>query len=193
MPRILVFAGSTRHGSLNRKLAAAAVAALQAQGAKVSHIDLIDFPMPIYNGDLEAAEGLPPSARALRAVFKQHDALVIASPENNASVSALLRNALDWASRPDGAEDGLAPYRNKIALLLAASPGALGGMRGLRHLRDTLEGLGVLVLPQTLAVGHAETAFDADGRLDEARATTLLRLTGQLLRITGALATRDGA
>lgn len=187
MTRILVFAGSSRKDSLNRKLAAAAADALQALGGEVTLIELADFPMPIYNGDQEAADGLPPAARELKTLFKEHTALVIASPENNASVSALLRNTLDWVSRPDGNEDGLAPYRNKIALLLAASPGALGGLRGLKHLRDTLEGLGVLVLPQTLAVSHADKAFDADGKLDEQRASALVGLAGKLLRIATAL------
>jgi len=112
---------------------------------------------------------------------------VIASPENNSSMSSLLKNTLDWISRADGDESGLVPYRDKIALLLAASPGALGGMRGLKHLRDSLEGLGVLVLPQTLAVSHADQAFDADGQLDEARSKTLRTLAGKLLIVSGAL------
>lgn len=187
MPRILVFAGSSRRESLNRKLAKAAVGALQALGSEVTHIELADYPMPIYNGDLEATEGLPPAARELKTLFKAHQALVIASPENNSSVSSLLKNTLDWISRPDGDESGLVPYRDKTALLLAASPGALGGMRGLRHLRNSLEGLGVLVLPQTLAVSHADHAFDAAGQLDEARSKTLRELAGRLQRVVGAL------
>lgn len=187
MPRILVFAGSSRQASLNRKLAKAAAQALTALGGDVTLIELADYPMPIYNGDLEAAEGIPPAARKLKALFKEHQALVIASPENNSSMSSLLKNTLDWISRADGDESGLAPYRDKIALLLAASPGALGGMRGLKHLRDALEGLGVLVLPQTLAVSQADQAFDANGQLDEARNKPLHDLAGKLLVVSGAL------
>lgn len=187
MPRILVFSGSSRRESLNRKLAKVAAQALTDLGGDVTLIELADYPLPIYNGDLEAAEGIPPAARKLKALFKENHALVIASPENNSSMSSLLKNTLDWISRADGDESGLVPYRDKIALLLAASPGALGGMRGLKHLRDSLEGLGVLVLPQTLAVSHADQAFDADEQLDEARSKTLRNLAGKLLIVSGAL------
>lgn len=187
MTRVLILPGSARTGSLNTRLAHCAAASVQRAGGSATVVNLRDLALPIYDGDLEAAEGLPAGARALKAQFKAHDALLLCSPENNSSVSALLKNAIDWVSRADGGEAGLVPYQGKVALLTAASPGALGGMRGLRHLRDTLEGLGVLVLPQTLAVSGADKAFDAEGRLDEKRQATLDGLAARLVDVASRL------
>jgi NAD(P)H-dependent FMN reductase len=135
----------------------------------VTLIDLDDYPMPVYHGDLEAAEGLPEHARRLRALFLEHDGLLIASPENNSSVSALLKNAIDWLSRSigdgKGVNSGLAPYRGKVAALIAASPSPFGGTRQLPHLRQILASLGVTVVPSQLALQHADHAFGPDGAL----------------------------
>src|SRR4051812_41089656 len=146
--RILAFAGSARRDSLNKKLAAVAAQAATAAGGEVTLIDLDDYPMPVYHGDLEAREGLPDNGRKLKKLFIEHQALLIASPENNASMSSLLKNTIDWVSRAADGQNGLVPYQNKVALLLAASPGALGGLRGLLHLRQTLNALSVLVLSE---------------------------------------------
>jgi NAD(P)H-dependent FMN reductase len=167
--RILVFAGSARAGSLNKKLARAAASAVRAAGAEATLIDLADYPMPLYDGDLEAREGVPAGARKLKDLFIAHQGLLIASPENNASVSALLKNTLDWISRQDGSESGLVPYHGKVAALAGASPGALGGLRGLTHLRAILQTLTVLVLSEQVALGRAHEAFNEDGSLKDAK------------------------
>jgi chromate reductase len=167
--RIIVVAGSARAESLNKKLARVAFEAVQAAGAEATLVDLADYPMPLYDGDLEARDGLPGNARKLKDLFLAHQGLLILSPENNASVSALLKNTLDWISRQDGSESGLAPYRGKIAAIAAASPGALGGLRGLTHLRSILQALNVLVLSEQFALGRAHEAFNGDGSLKDAK------------------------
>jgi NAD(P)H-dependent FMN reductase len=188
-PKILAFAGSARAGSLNKQLIRGAARAAQEAGGEVTLIDLDEYPMPVYHGDLEAREGVPPNARRLRELFVAHQALLIASPENNASVSSLLKNTLDWLSRPDGGQNGLVPYRNKVAGLLAASPGALGGLRGLVHLRQILMTLNVLVLSEQFALSRAHEAFDADGVLKDARQQTVVAgVARRLVEVTARLA-----
>lgn len=162
MPKILAFSGSIRHDSWNRKLIQAAVDATRAAGGEVSLIDLADYPLPLYNGDLEDKEGVPDNALRLKALFKAHDALLISSPEYNSSIPPLLKNTLDWVSREWQGESGLVPYQNKVAAIISASPGALGGMRMLPHLRQILNTLGVLVLPGQFALPHVDQAFDAE-------------------------------
>ncbi len=162
MPKILAFSGSIRRDSWNRKLIQAAVDAARAAGGEVTLIDLADYPLPIYNGDLEDKEGLPNNALRLKALFKEHDALLISSPEYNSSVPPLLKNTIDWVTREWQGESGLVPYQNKVAAIMSASPGSLGGMRMLPHLRQILNTLGVLVLPGQFALAHADTAFDAE-------------------------------
>ena len=187
MARVLIIPGSARKGSLNTMLARAAVESVERAGGDPTLVNLRDLAMPIYDGDLEAEQGLPEGAKQLKTLFKSHDALLFCSPENNASVSALMKNAIDWVSRQDGKESGLVPFQDKVALLTAASPGALGGMRGLRHLRNTLEGLQVLVLPQTLAIPAADKAFGLDGRLEPKRQETLDGLAARLVRVADRL------
>lgn len=165
MNKVLVFAGSTRMDSFNRKLALQAVAGLRAAGADATFADLRDYPMPLYDGDVEAAQGLPPIARAFKELVKAHDSIVIASPEYNGSFSALVKNVIDWISRPEGNEAHLVAFRGKKAALLATSPGPSGGQRGLRHLRELLEMIGVAVIPEQLTIPKAFDAFDAAGRL----------------------------
>ena len=162
MPKILAFSGSLRRDSWNRKLIRAAVDATRAAGGDVTLIDLADYPLPLMDEDLEAREGLPANAQRLKALFKAHDALLIASPEYNSSIPPLLKNTLDWVSREWQGESGLVPYQNKVAAILAASPGTFGGMRMLPHLRQILNTLGVLVLPGQFSLAHADTAFDAE-------------------------------
>ena len=169
MARVLVFAGSARRESLNKKLARVGADALRAAGADATFLDLDDHPIPVYHGDLEAREGMPENARKLREIFMAHDALLIASPENNTSVSSLLKNVLDWLSRGvgdgRGANSGLAPYRGKVAGIMTATPGGYGGVRGLPHLRQILSALGVIVLPTQVQLAHADRAFDEAGKL----------------------------
>ena len=177
--RILVFAGSARRDSLNKKLARAAAQYAREAGAEATFVDLDDYPIPLYHGDLEAASGMPENARKLRGIFLAHDALIIASPENNSSMSSLLKNTIDWLSRDveDGKGDssGLAPWRGKVAGLMAASPGGFGGIRALPHLRQILAALGVTVLGTQVAVPRAHEAFAADGSLADERVAKSLR------------------
>jgi chromate reductase, NAD(P)H dehydrogenase (quinone) len=164
-PRVLVFAGSIRSGSLNRKLARAAAAALERQGLPVTLADLRDYPMPIYDGDLEASAGLPQPAKAFKELLRSHDALAMASPEYNGSFPALLKNAIDWATRAEPGEPRLAAFQGKKVILMSASPSQYGGQRGLRHLRQLLEMIHLEVLPAQLTVGNATAAFDAEGKV----------------------------
>jgi NAD(P)H-dependent FMN reductase len=192
-PNILAFAASTRSQSFNKKLVRIAADGARAAGAQVDVVDLRDFPMPIYDGDLEAAQGLPEKALELRRLLVAHQGFLIASPEYNGSLPALLKNAIDWTSRPVDGEDGLLPYRNKVAVLMSTSPGGFGGLRGLAHVRTILANIGVIVLPDQLAVGKAQEVFAADGSIpnDKQRhavedlgrtlATTLSRLHGKPL------------
>ena len=181
---VLVFAGSARRESLNKKLARLGAAAVDAAGGRATFVDLDDYPMPVYHGDLEARDGAPDPAHALSALVRAHDALLIASPENNASVSSLLKNTIDWLSRlPDNG--GLA---GKTAALMAASPGAFGGVRGLYHLRAILNTLGCEVIASQFLLPRAQQAFTPDGALaDSKQQAALAAVIGRLL---GAAAPR---
>ena len=184
--KILVFAGSTRADSYNRKLAQAAAAALRTSGVDVSYADLKDYPMPLYEGDVEAAQGLPERAKAFKRLLLTHDAFVIASPEYNGSFPALLKNVIDWTSRPEPGEKPLTAFRGKTAALLSASPGQGGGQRGLRHLRELLEMIGVGVIPAQLAIPRAFEAFDAEGALVRAEdRNALARMASDLVLAAG--------
>jgi NAD(P)H-dependent FMN reductase len=166
-PRILAFAGSTRIDSYNKKLVKIAASGAQAAGAEVTYIDLRDLPLPLYDEDLEAQEGLPANARTFKELMISHQGLLIASPEYNSSLTAVLKNAIDWASRPAPNEAPLAAFAGKVATIMSASPGALGGLRGLVHLRSILGNIKVLVLPDQVAVPKAYEAFNVDGTLKD--------------------------
>lgn len=187
--RILVIAGSTRTEAYSKKLAHAAVRSVEQAGASATFVDLRDYPMPLYDGDLEAAGGLPEQAIRLRDLMQRHDALLIATPEYNSSIPAVLKNALDWLSRPHAAEPGVSPYRNKVAGLLSSSPGPMGGLRGLVHLRQILQNVGCLVITEQFALGSAGSAFAADGSLAEARqAEGVAAVVRRLVELTARLA-----
>ncbi len=182
-PKILAFAGSTREASFNKKLVRVAADGARDAGAEVTVIDLRDFPMPLYDGDLEAKEGLPEPVQRLKALFLEHQGLLIASPEYNGGMSAVLKNTIDWVSRAAEGESGLAAYKDKVAGLMSASPGRLGGLRGLAHVRQILCNIGVLVLPQQHALGGAGEAFDDEGELkDSAQQATVTGIGGRLAR-----------
>jgi NAD(P)H-dependent FMN reductase len=188
-PAILVMPGSARRDALSRRVARAARAALQAAGARATLVDLADFEMPLYHADLEAAAGLPEAARRLQELIAGHDGLLIASPEYNGSMTPLLLNALSWCSRKDPQRvdrSGLAVFADKPAALVGSSPGALGGLRALIHLRDLLGYLGMIVIPQQLAIGRAGEAFGADERLiDERQRTAFEGVAQALVRAAG--------
>ncbi len=188
--KVLCFAGANRAASYNKQLARAAHAAVVATGAEATLLDLRDFPLPLYDGDLEAAEGVPENALHLKTLFKAHQALLIAAPEYNSSITPLLKNTLDWISREHQGESGRVPYAGKVAALVAASTGALGGLRGLFHVRQILTTLGMLVLPEQLALSKAHEAFDAAGRLQDARQqSTLENIAQKLIGVTAKLGT----
>lgn len=167
-PRILAFAGSTRSGSFNKKLIRFAADAARDAGAEVTLLDLRDLPLPLFDGDLEDERGLPENAKKLKTLLRAHDGLLISSPEYNSSITGVLKNAIDWASRAEADDEPpLVCFRGKVAALLSASPGALGGLRGLVHLRAILGNIGVIVLPDQVAVSAAHEAFDESGKLKD--------------------------
>ena len=164
-PRILAFAGSARADSYNKRLVKVAADGARAVGAEATLIDLRDYRLPLFDEDLEAAEGLPDKARELKEIMLRHDGLLIAAPEYNSSITPLLKNTIDWISRPGDGEKALTAYEGKVAAIMSASPGRLGGLRGLSHLRSILSNIGVLVIPDQVAVSEAHKAFGPDGNI----------------------------
>jgi len=163
--RILAFSGSARRDSLNKKWLAVVVQATREAGGEVTLVDLNDFPLPLYNGDLEDSAGLPAHAVKLIELITQHDALLVASPEYNSMFTPLLKNTIDWCTRGD--EN---PFEGKIAAVISASPGAFGGIRSLQLAQQLLLKLGCYVVPRQTTLSQADKAFDANGQLTDARA-----------------------
>ncbi len=172
--KLLAFAGSTRAGSLNQALLDLAVGEARARGAQVTSIRLKDFALPLYDGDLEQSD-FPPAARELKALFQANQGFLIASPEYNGSVSGVLKNAIDWASRPTDGESmvALSAFRGKVAGLMAASMGPFGGLRGITTMRQILQTIQTLVATEQVLVPMAHTAF-ADGALKDPLPAQLL-------------------
>ena len=166
--QILIFAGSTRQDSYNRKLAKVAASIARQQGAEPSLLELSDYDIPLYNADLEA-QGTPADVIRLKQAMHSHAAWIVCSPEYNGSYPALLKNAIDWASSPVKGDaqwsDGVLPFRNKVVGMASASPGGLGGLRAQSHLAALLLNLECWVAPRSHAVSHAAEAFDAQGHL----------------------------
>jgi NAD(P)H-dependent FMN reductase len=185
-PRILAFAGALRTQSWNKKLIRIGVNVARDAGAEVDLIDLRDYPMPFYDGDIEASDGLPPKARELKALMLAHDAFLLSCPEYNSSISGVLKNTIDWISRPRPNEPSA--FKGKIAGLLAASPGNLGGVRGLFTVRQVLTTLGVLVVPTQFALSQAANAFAEDGTLrDEQHRDAVKAVVAELVSVISAL------
>ncbi len=166
-PRILAFAGSTRIESYNKKLVQIAAGGARSAGIEVTYLDLRNIPLPLFDEDLEAKDGLPSNVLKLKELMNGHQGLLIASPEYNSSVTPVLKNAIDWASRPAPGEAPLACFADKVAVLMSTSPGGLGGLRGLVTLRSILGNIKVTVLPDQIAIPHAQTAFNAHGKLED--------------------------
>lgn len=165
-PKLLFLSGSCREESVNKKLAKNAAEIARDMNAKVTEIDLSDYDMPLYNGDLEDKDGLPENAIKLKQLFVEHDGFFIASPEYNSSFSPLLKNTLDWISRThEEKEPILAAYNGKVAAISAASPGGFGGLRGLVPLRMMLSNINVTVIPEQVAIAKAHEAFDENDKL----------------------------
>jgi chromate reductase, NAD(P)H dehydrogenase (quinone) len=168
-PEVLVFAGSLRTGSHNEKLAVLAARALRDAGGSVTKISLADYPLPIYDADLERNQGLPESAIRLKEQFLAHAGVFLIAPEYNAGVTPLMKNALDWVSRRHLEDEAaLAAFRNRAFAIGSASPGGFGGLRGLLMLRQILAvGTGAMVIPEQVTVSGAGDAFDEAGNLTE--------------------------
>ena len=189
--RLLFFAGSVREGSFNKKLARLGQHIAEANGIEAVFVDLRDYPMPIYDGDLEANEGPPVKAREFKALLGEYQGVFIASPEYNSSITPLLKNTLDWVSRvKEKGETGLEVFKTRVFAISGASPGYYGTMRSLLTLRQILAvGIGALVIPQQLALPRAMDAFEADGSLKDKSQQEMLKSVVEAL----AVATRKFA
>ena len=170
-PKILFFAGSARTGSVNKKLAKFGAKLSEQQGFISKFIDLKDYPLPLYDSDLENAEGVPENAEKLKNIIEDHQGIFIACPEYNSSITPLLKNTLDWISRtkaPDGSP--ATPFKNKAVALGASSPGGLGGMRVLLGIRPIIaNGYNALIIPEQISVGNAYNVFDDEGNITDDR------------------------
>lgn len=191
VPKILAFAGSTRVDSFNKKLVKLALTGAQAAGAEVTFLDLRDLPMPLYDGDLEVKEGIPANAQKFKALLLAHQGLLISAAEYNSSITGVLKNAIDWASRANPGEAPLACFTGKTAALMSASPGALGGLRGLVHVRAILGNIGVLVLPEQVALPRAHEAFNPDGTLKDSKQQASIEKLGRDLAVMLTKLKRD--
>lgn len=183
MVKILAFSGSARKDSFNSKLVKIAADGAKQAGADITLVNLADYPMPIFNQDFEAESGMPDKAREFKSLFIENDGFLIASPEYNSAFSPLLKNVIDWASRSESEnEKPLVAYTGKVVAIMSASPGALGGIRGLVFLRMLLGNLGIIVLPDQQAVAAAFKAFDEEGLLiDEKKQESVKNLGTKLV------------
>lgn len=181
--KVLVLAGSAREGSLNKQLAKLAAKRIEVLGGKATFIDLKDYPCPLFDEDIEV-QGMPDNVLKLRDILAEHQALLIASPEYNGFITPLLKNTLDWLSRPYQDTPGLKLFAGKWVALVAASPGGLGGIRALPLGQQLLANLGLVVLPQPLSLPKAGSAFNESGALkDEATGGKLDALCQRLVDV----------
>ncbi len=189
MTKLLILPGSARRESYNRKLAAIAAKIAAEAGAEVDLVDPADFRLPLYDAELEEAEGLPANAKTLKQKFLAAQAILFVSPEYNSSITPLMKNIIDWVSRAESDDEpDLAAYKGKVAGLLSASPGGFGGMRGLVTLRSLLGNIGVLVVPNQFALSKAYEKFDEAGQLKDPREQESVRgVVTKVLEITGKL------
>lgn len=172
--KLLAFSGSLRQGSLNQTLVEHAAKLAENHGAQVKVIRLADYPMPLYDQDIEDEKGIPDEALKFRELLKSHQGFLISSPEYNSSISGALKNAIDWASRPKEGEEPLECFKCKAVGLMAASPGGLGGVRGLDHVREILSNIQCHIVPGLVSVSGADNAFGDDGKLKNDRQRQML-------------------
>ncbi len=185
MTRLLVFSGSSRAESFNLKLATQLASIAEQETAEVSLIHLGDFELPIYNGDLETAEGLPDAAKRLKELLREHTGLIIACPEYNGFMTPLLINTIDWCTRSEDASVDLSGFADKPVLIASASPGPGGGGRADTHLRTMLSGIGAIVFPQSLTVSSAHRAFGDQGEFaDDSMAQRVQRLITKFIQFS---------
>ena len=186
-PKILAFAGSTRKDSFNKRLVKIAARGAKQAGAEVTFLDLRDHPLPLYDEDLETEQGIPDNAIRLKRIFNEHHGLLISSPEYNSSISAVLKNTIDWVTRPEPGEPPLRDIGGKTAALLGTSPGGLGGLRGLVHLRAILGNIRIMVIPEQLAVPSAMEAFDGADLKDASQREAVEAIGVRLAQVTAAM------
>ena len=184
-PKIICFSGSTRSGSINVRLLDAALSELKKFDCEITRISLADYPLPIYNGDLEEKEGLPKNAVSLAKLMHEHDGYFITCPEYNGSLSPLMKNTIDWITRVPA--DEAAAFKNKVGAIGACSPGGMGGIAMLYHLREILVRLGSLVISEQVAVGNGFAVFDEEGQIIEERSAKKLAKTCKSLVTKAAL------
>src|SRR6266480_376931 len=184
-PKILAFAGSLRKHALSKRVLKIAIKGAEKVGAEVTYVDLRDYPMPIYNLDDHERDGFDEKALAFQGLLVQHDGFLIASPEYNGSLPAALKNAIDWASRPSDKNPRSAVFSGKFAAMMSSSPGSLGGVRSLSHLRSVLTSISVNVLPQEIAVPFAEEKFvgNDEEMIDETMKARLEELGASLVEM----------
>ncbi len=181
MTRLIALSGSLRHDSYNQQLVARAAEGARSAGAEVTLIHLVDYAIPLFSEDLEAL-GTPAAVNDLKRLFADSDGILLASPEYNGSIPGVLKNVLDWLSRPGDGQIASA-FAGKVAGIMATSPGALGGVRGLAHVKDVLFNLGVRVNPAPIAVPGARQAFTDTGALrDSALDERVLALGREIAR-----------
>jgi NAD(P)H-dependent FMN reductase len=187
-PRILAFAGSLRAESYNKKLVRIAAEGARAAGAEVTLLDLRDLPMPIYDGDIEKSQGLPPNAKAFKKLLVEHQGVLLSTPEYNSQYPAVLKNAIDWASRQEPGDTPLMAFKGKVAGVMSASPGALAALRGQALVRALLLYLGMVVVPVQIGIARAGEAFDSSGRLkDENQQAAIEGLGAEVARFVRKL------
>ena len=188
--KLMAFAASTRQESYNRRLLPLLVEAARAAGAEVDVVDLAHYPLPLYHGDDEAALGMPGNAAALLDILAGVQGLLVVTPEYNGFFPPLLKNTLDWMSRPDrSGQPGLRHFKGKVAAIASASPGPAGGLRSLLSTRQYLSNLGLLVIPEQIGIGSAATAFEENGKLkDNRQSATVSAIAQRLVEVTGKLA-----
>jgi chromate reductase, NAD(P)H dehydrogenase (quinone) len=188
MTKILAFAGSSREGSLTKKLLSFTTGLVRQKGGEVTEIDLRSFDLPIYDADLEQRSGLPASAVKLRDLFKQHSALLLGVTEYNGGVTPLLKNAIDWASRPHNGEANLAAIRGKVVAMVSCSAGPMGGSRAQAHLRQSFQVMGCVLVPETVTLAYAENAFVNDEPKDQVARDFCALVATRLVAVAGKLA-----
>ncbi|GAB55612.1 NADPH-dependent FMN reductase [Glaciecola punicea ACAM 611] len=188
MCKLLAFSGSLRQHSYNHSIVVAASEGARAAGCKVTIVHLNDFKAPLFSEEDEAVSGIPDGAKKLKTLMMEHDGFLIATPEYNSSYSAALKNAIDWASRMEDGEKPLQAFKGKTAVIMAASPGALGGIRALAALRTLLANIGMYVHPAQQAIGKVSGLVDTSGKVvDEATLKKLHALGKQSVTYTNAL------
>lgn len=180
--RILAFGGSLRVASFNQTIAGLAADGAREAGAEVTLIALRDYPLPLFDQDLESASGMPENGRKLKELFLAHDGLIIASPEYNSSISGALKNAIDWVSRATEANEApLAALSGKTAAILAASPGGYGGSRGLAQLRPFLQNIGITVIEAQVTIPKVHEIVGSDGSITDEKTANSVRSLGKAL------------